>query len=115
MGIVNRAWVTLENGSRVLRVSDVRDSTVYTDIDRAAAVARMGGEAAAVDYGIKAAISDAGSGGKTARDKIAAARKWLEGSPDPRAVVAEYQAQMAAMARELAELRALRESLPGRA
>src|SRR5512139_1394018 len=105
MAIVNREWVgSAGNGDRRLRVSDVRDATRYFDIDIDAAITRLGGYDAAAEYGIKAAVSDAGSGGKTAADKISAARKWLEGSPDPRAVIAEYEAMMAAQREKMGEM-----------
>lgn len=107
MAIVNREWVGFGTERRLV-VSAVRGDVASYEINLADGIARLGGEQAAIEYGIKAAVSDAGNTGD-ARAKIASAKKWLEGSPDPRAVVAEYEKKMAEMANELAELRKLRE------
>ena len=119
MAIVNREWVgSIVEGTRRLVVSDVRGVVDSYEILFNAALTRMGGHHAAIEYGIKAAISDAGSGGKSASDKIKAAKTWLEGSPDPRAVVAELQKKevewAAERARLEAEMRELREKMLNR-
>ena len=115
MAIVNRMWETAEDETRRLVTSDVRGVEKPWIITVEQGIKRLGGERAAIEYGIKAALSDCGSGAKTAAAKIAAQEKWLNGSPDPAAIVAEYEKKMADMVGELRELRALRESLPGRA
>lgn len=104
MAIVNREWAGF-GANRRLIVSDVRGIEEPYEIPRDAAVKAMGGEEAAIEYGIKAAASDAGSGAKDARGKIAATKARFEGTIGKEALLAglaEKEAENAMLRAKLA-------------